>query len=371
MKIRTYEFSDANDIYQKIDFGNTNLLVGSTGSGKSRFLQSIFRLGKFIATNTEGGAGRWVCSIETQNKQYTYSLETGIERTQTTVTSERLAETRGDDNIEILKRVGSETHFHGQKLPSLNASATLVNLMQGEPEVNPIFRGFQAIRQRNFSGLDNDKMRGIPVIPPEILAQFQREKNLYNPILAEYPLSGTLFIVKQCFPETFEKIERIFKSIFPQVESITEIKKSTLHQSINDPNIVVLGLKEKGITDPIPLPNISSGMLKTLLIISDIQTQAKGSIYLIDEYENSLGINAIDFLPDLLIESQSNIQFFITSHHPYLINKIPIKDWYVFARRGKNISVKFGEELQKRYGLSRQQAFTQLINDPFYKQGAL
>ncbi len=90
---------------------------------------------------------------------------------------------------------------------------------------------------------------------------------------------------------------------------------------------------------------------------------------MIDEYENSLGVNAIDFLPSMLLEYKSNEQFFITSHHPYLINQMPISSWYVLHREGAIVEIKFGEELEKRYGKSKQQAFIQLMNDSFYNTG--
>ncbi len=89
---------------------------------------------------------------------------------------------------------------------------------------------------------------------------------------------------------------------------------------------------------------------------------------MIDEYENSLGINAIDFLPQFILDNGKDIQFFITTHHPYLINQMPIKDWLVFHREGSTVKNKSGIELEGLYGKSKQQAFVQLINDPFYSQ---
>ena len=107
-------------------------------------------------------------------------------------------------------------------------------------------------------------------------------------------------------------------------------------------------------------------MQKVLLIIADIITLPKGSIYIIDEYENSLGINAIDFLPEFLDAHGTDIQFLITTHHPYLINSMPMKKWRVFHRNGSRVSIKDGAEFEEKYGKSKQKAFVQLINDPFY-----
>ena len=114
----------------------------------------------------------------------------------------------------------------------------------------------------------------------------------------------------------------------------------------------------------LPLNELSSGMQKVLLIVTDILTLPGDSVYIIDEYENSLGVNAIDFLPSFLIDHAGNNQFFITTHHPYLINNMPIKNWRIFTRQGPNVRIILGEELESRLGKSKQKAFIQLINDP-------
>src|SRR6266513_5031058 len=118
--------------------------------------------------------------------------------------------------------------------------------------------------------------------------------------------------------------------------------------------VPVFTIRETKVAAPIPYQQISSGMQKVLLIVTDIVMLPPGSVYLIDEYENSLGINAINFLPSFLVEQGGANQFVITSHHPYLINAIPIKDWFVFNRVGSHITIKPGTELAAKYGRSKQ-----------------
>ena len=60
---------------------------------------------------------------------------------------------------------------------------------------------------------------------------------------------------------------------------------------------------------------------------------------------------------------------FVTSHHPYIINNIPVRNWYVFHRKGNEVTVKHGDELISKYGKSKQEAFIQLLNDCFYIRG--
>jgi len=134
-------------------------------------------------------------------------------------------------------------------------------------------------------------------------------------------------------------------------------------------DIPVVLIKERGINKPIALSDVSSGMQKVLLIVTDVITTPTTMLYMIDEYENSLGVNAIDFLPPFLAECGGTRQFIMTTHHPLLINAIPVADWFIFHRKGLNIRVTPGEMVEARYGRSKQQRFTQLINDPLYTEG--
>lgn len=92
-------------------------------------------------------------------------------------------------------------------------------------------------------------------------------------------------------------------------------------------------IKEKGVSHWIHQGQISSGMLKTLLHISELYLSTQDTVILIDEFENSLGINCIDVVTELLLENR-NMQFIITSHHPYIINNIPMEYWKIVTRRG-------------------------------------
>ena len=132
-------------------------------------------------------------------------------------------------------------------------------------------------------------------------------------------------------------------------------------------DVPVAFIKERGISKPAQLSEISLiGMQKVLLIITDIITSPANLLYMIDEYENSLGVNAIDFLPPFLAECGGARQFIVTTHHPLLINAIPVSDWFIFQRRGLNITVTHGHDIEARYGKSSNSRFVQLINGPIY-----
>lgn len=100
--------------------------------------------------------------------------------------------------------------------------------------------------------------------------------------------------------------------------------------------------------------------------ISECYFAPEGSMMLIDEFENSLGVNCINVLSDLLAESR-NLQFIITSHHPYIINKVGMEHWKIVTRKGGVVTAKDAKDFG--LGKSRHEAFMQLINLDEYNEG--
>ncbi len=127
-----------------------------------------------------------------------------------------------------------------------------------------------------------------------------------------------MFLFKNFFPNIYEQAIRLFREVFPSVED-ADVRFA---QNMNIPlrpegSLPIFTVKEKGIKKWLPLSELSSGMQKVLLIISDVLSLPRGSIYIIDEYENSLGVNAIDFLPQFLIDYGAENQFFVTYQHTF------------------------------------------------------
>jgi predicted ATPase len=173
-----------------------------------------------------------------------------------------------------------------------------------------------------------------------------------------------LFLISHNNPDIFDKIKQKFIATFPQVEDV-KIEAVRYKNDRSHP-LFPIQIKEKGVKDWIFQFNISSGMRKTLIHISELYLSPQGTVILIDEFENSLGINCIDVVTDLLVENR-NIQFILTSHHPYIINNIGMEHWKIVTRKGGVVTVIDAKDLN--LGKSRHQAFTQLINLEEYNEG--
>jgi len=104
-----------------------------------------------------------------------------------------------------------------------------------------------------------------------------------------------------------------------------------------------------------------------LMHIAELYLCADGTVILIDEFENSLGINCIDEVTRSIVSSRRSLQFIITSHHPYIINNINFKNWKLITRKAG--VVKSYDATRFISGESKHQAFTQLINLDEYVEG--
>jgi predicted ATPase len=109
--------------------------------------------------------------------------------------------------------------------------------------------------------------------------------------------------------------------------------------------------------------NISSGMFKSMMILSELFFGNSYSPIIIDEVENSLGINC---LPDILDELNiSENQVIITTHHPRIINNVEPKNWKIINRNGSNIIANEAEQFIN--STSHHDKFIQLINSAIYR----
>ncbi|MCY7358691.1 MAG: AAA family ATPase, partial [Rudanella sp.] len=112
-----------------------------------------------------------------------------------------------------------------------------------------------------------------------------------------------------------------------------------------------------------------AGMYRTLIHIMELHLSAEGTVILIDEFENSLGVNCIDELTTEVKGAVGRIQFIITSHHPYIINSISTANWKIVTREGGRVRAQDAETFN--IGRSKHEAFIQLLNLPAYTTGHL
>ncbi len=375
MRLVSLKYGDfvVNWDFTNIELTNINLFVGESGSGKTRLLNVIFNIGQKVRVDLGNHEGYWQIFFEHKNVKYFWEYEAKKNSSNVVaITKEIIKRTEADGSEKIIvDRNENKFDFLGQTLPKLSKTSTSIFILKEDPSIEPIYEGFGQIMRRNFFSDELERAAAYQNIRLDLVTALDKQRDIMVLYGQELTISVRMYFLKKYFPDKYKIIVDYFKSIFTFIDDCDVLDLSEIQKNISlQGRSPVFVIKERKVKQTIPVQQMSSGMQKVLLIILDVITLPEASLYLIDEYENSLGINAINFLPSFLTEHGEHNQFIITSHHPYLINAIPLKHWFVFHRNGPTVKIKFGKDIEASYGKSKQQAFIKLINDPFYTEGA-
>ncbi len=380
MKIISFEYTDhaVGWKLEHIDFNDLTLLVGASGVGKTRILKALLHLKKIVRGGSLNGIQWKVCfSIgfdyyiwegKFENKGF-YSvpiIEFDIDDDNDKDKPNIEFETLYLNEKNIIERTKEGIVFNGAKTVKLSQKESVINLLKEEEQVSPIHSEFTRII---FD--DNTQKEGVitrALFDMENLKQ-SKLKTLRSIRSSDENLRSKLNLIYLHLPEDFNEIKDSFIDVFPYIEDLKfePIKSSDekIHPILRD--ISLLQIKEKGIKDWIDERKLSSGMYRTLMHIAELYLCADGTVILIDEFENSLGINCIDEITNNIASYQRDLQFIITSHHPYIINNISMDNWKIISRKAG--VVKNYNAQQLKLGKSKHESFIQLINREQYFDG--
>lgn len=369
----TYKNKTRGWEYQNIDFFNLTLLVGISGVGKTQILKSLIDL-RGIAGGKASNGVAWNMSFSNDGFNYQWEGEfellpedgfLGVMKILTHKDEEEkprlLTEKICLEGEEVARRVNNEVYFEGNKMPKLAFDESLINIFKEEDNIKKAFQGFKKIILRDHTEKEGSKLR---VVDDSIITQF---KSLDDVIDSDLSTVGKLYWVFKNNNEIFQEIKERFIDVFQQVEDVKIEPISNIKVSSLMKEVPLIQIKEKGVPNWIDQGRISSGMFRTFLHISELYLLSEGTIVLIDEFENSLGVNCIDALTEDLIFENQKIQFIATSHHPYIINQIPYDYWKIVGREKGEIIIQDASDFN--LGESRHENFLKLINLREYREG--
>lgn len=376
MKLKSIKYYNTEQEwgFEKIAFFDLTLLVGVSGVGKTQILRSIYALKKIASGSNENGVqwevefetlkGKTFCwrgefeNLKSKNEMIPDFLDSDNEEVKPKIVFEEIIL----DGKKIVERDHMKFIFNNDEMPKLISTESAINILKEEELISELYESFKLIIYRDhtqkegvrFSRLSIEKLKKKYTTFQEIK---ESDLDTFNKLALVYDIEK----------QTFEEIKSRFIEVFPQVEDVKvePIKDDELSNFIFEATIIQI--KEIGVQKWIPHTRMSSGMLRTLLHIAEMFLWNEGTVILIDEFENSLGLNCIDVLTEDLTYTENNIQFIATSHHPYIINKIPFDYWKIVTRKGGTIKTFDAKEFNM--GNSHHDRFMSLINHPFYKQG--
>ena len=399
MKIREISFKNNAHPWELVNtkFSDLTLLVGVSGVGKTQILNNIMKLVNistghvcngvewdlhFIGDNEENY--RWTGEFESIKglRKQSFS-EKDINGQQAARIPRLLTEKLYLENELVFERKESQVKYENKETPKISPYKSVLNLFTTEDKISPVKKAFEkivfldyqaekkritirplkeleifykvALEAKKVKDKQLDDLKKSPVVKES--ESFSQKIDHMLPAFFEEMVQIRSMILPKLFiayyeKEVFKEIVEDFKDIFPQVEEVR-------FELLEDIDAYELQIKERG-TGWISMNEISSGMLKTLLHLAEIKLMADGYVILIDEFENSLGVNCIDTVAEDLLKPGRDLQYIITSHHPYIINNIEMKYWKVVMRDGTKVSTKNADEL--KLGKSKHQAFKQLLN---------
>jgi ABC-type Na+ transport system ATPase subunit NatA len=372
MKINQLSFKNHAHRWEleKTTFSDLTLLVGASGVGKTQILKSIVSL-MMISNGASYNGVEWdlhFTAVSDLPYRWTGEFESIKE---TGVNPPKLKKEKlylGD--ILVFDRTESTVIFEGKESPKISPYTSVLDLFISEDKIVPVKNAFKKItfidyvNEIEFSLAGESATNIVNKIKrTKTSSSNEKSKNLENLFMQIIEANTTIMLKLQLvwllFRETFDEIVRDFKEVFPTVEDVRFIL-------FKEHDIYELQIKEKG-TDWISRSEMSGGMFKTLLHIAEISLMADGYVILIDEFENSLGVNCIDAVAGDLLKPGSDMQYIITSHHPYIINNIDMKYWKVVTRKGSKVSTIDAEKL--KLGKSKHEAFKQLLNLEEFAEG--
>lgn len=378
MKLTKLKYEDKTIDWslQEMLLNRLTLLVGASGVGKTQILRSIMNLKKIVRGGSLNGVN-WLLEFETiDNQVYKWEGEYENKGIEIFIDEDEDADVEMEEedrnkpkiiyeklylnNKLIVERSNDRILFNKKPTIKLSQQKSILNLLKEEDLVKPAHDGLKMIYFIDHSNSVNAG-RGF-------IFSFLNAKNLtkkYSTLKKiqesdlETPLK--LFFLSKVDKKTFGNIRQRFSNIFPQVDDIKVAPLGTKEQEMPDilKDYPFIQIKEKGVKNWITPNRISSGMYRTLMQLSELYLCSEGTVFLIDEFENSLGINCINEITSDILSSKRKLQFVLTSHHPYIIDSINFSNWKLVTRNSGIIKTHNIDKFN--IGKSKHSAFMQLL----------
>lgn len=278
------------------------------------------------------------------------------------------------DGNKLLDRKKDRILFNNERLPVLDKYKSLLYVLRDDSLVKSIYLSVERVVFISNDCHSHTKADALKLISNNLVSQVKKRvsEGVRVNDLSDLKLScrEKVYFCKLYDKKSFDEFEFIYTSIFPSVKSIkVELKnrfnKLTSNVGANYSKSAVIISIELQNGDKVPQPSISSGMFKTMMILADLILSNENEVIIIDEIENSLGVNC---LPDIISEIKSSrMQCIISTHHPRIISDIPPANWQIVSREQGVINCFKSEEIIN--SSSKHDKFIQLMNNEIYLNG--
>jgi predicted ATPase len=335
MKLVKFSFENNHTDWKlaETDFHpHLNLLVGASGVGKTKILEAL-KTAVSVASGTRFNTlfeTNWTLEFQLNKDIYCeWRIKFGAQKGDRNGSEMPLIinELLIINKEIIFERNKKDTFFKGKLTLNLNREESLISLLNEENAVKDIYNAFLK-QPHSIESNTKDYNQNSELFTKTLNELAHNYANINELRDFNQSLWVKLAMLYSIDLKAFNKIRNTFIEIFPTIENI----KFDVAKLSN--GITLFYIKERGVKNWISQYDISAGMFKTFIELGRIYLSPNNSLILIDEFENSLGVNCIDAVTESILNSNRNNQFVITSHHPYIINNIPVKNWKIVSREG-------------------------------------
>lgn len=340
-----YENKTTGQQIKRIEFQRMNLLVGPSAAGKTQILRVLsefllvasygqaitsecrFQIGFRMHEDpyaADGAEKSFIWEIETGDA---YALQSGQDSLAHVIVRERL--TSGEELV--FSRQDEVIAIEGyDRIPAIAQDKSIFYVFQGNGPFASIVRDMKLVssfyKQRDAFTPVPAKWVGDFV---ETFRDVKREAEKARTHLlaaSALPVGLDIHLAKLHMPSSFTDFLMDVQDVFPEIEDV-DLAASTVYSGNYVIRVRIDGRE-------LEQQDISSGMLRTICIFALLHFRCRHTAIFFDELENSLGVNCLDSVVERirLKAAEEGTQFLLTSHHPYIINQIPVADWLLIAQ---------------------------------------
>jgi predicted ATPase len=320
----------------KIETKEINIIIGPNNSGKSTLLEFIELYQSLLSNEVRDAFGRrpfdfrdvfckgsdfetkpikgefHYCSEKDFNLIHNFSIESRYDQGNFELFANEHIKFNGHDN-----KYSDETKFHFKKEYDSR-------LIDPNSEIMDFIKECRSIKRYQFSPKEIKKENEIDITIDKRHIPFLR----YNGC----NLVEVLYHIRDNYPSNYSHIIEDFQKIYPDITGI-----SFRHLGEQKYGIEFTKKTSKGEWTFIG-PQISDGMAISLAIITLINESRYPRIILFEEIENGLNPKTLKIIFDRILEisRQKQMQFFITTHSPILLELMSTSPSYVIISEQKD-----------------------------------
>lgn len=368
-----YENKTTGQQIRRIEFQRMNLLVGPSAAGKTQILRV---LSEFLLVASYGQAIASECrfqigfrmhkdpyTADAAEKGFVWEIETGgaygLQGGQDSPAHVIIRECLTSGEELVFSRQDEVIAIEGyDRIPSIARDKSIFYVFQGNEPFASIVQDMKLV-----SSLYKQQEAFTP-IPAKWVGDFtetfrdikQEAKRTRTHLLAEstLPVGLDIHLAKLHMQSSFADFLMDVQDVFPEIEDV-DLAASTVYSGK-----YVIRVRIDG--RDLEQQDVSSGMLRTICIFALLHFRCRHTAIFFDELENSLGINCLDSVVERirLKSAEEGTQFLLTSHHPYIINQIPVSDWLLISQDKGIITSKKAADVG--IGRTGREQFMDLLN---------